>query len=764
MIRTVFIFLTLFISSPIFSQLSEHEISYFTQCLTEKVNELRISKDLNALEPDKDLEQAATMHSKYMARVNRLSHKEASSKLRTPDKRVQKFSNEFELVGENILFIENTRKKYKDEQIEELALQMFTMWKESPGHYANMIHPQYKLSGFGFAKSKSGKLYATQVFGTKGIVIENQLSKNAFGIKEKGQRCKEILNGKRNFVVNMGNAIHIRGNKVMLYYHSKRIFNEMLKDQSDGLAIDLVEKDQFTCDSENLLDFNAVYDGVLLKPVYKDELFNENQAQGDYRLVSQVGTVPEHLLGKELSPSLVYIKNGTGCDYIYPVNIPNDNYDLVPIEPKLLNPQQYPFLKKGIVGTRTLYFDFSRGKTSPDFQDFDSSFDGDPVKIDIVSYSSIEGDSVRNEALMKGRAEYIRSYLNKNKELASIKKSNKSEENWETMFFQLDLLGLDSLKCKSKDELRKFVVQDQMHNWDSLLYLQRRSFATIYYNGKLDSKDSLFYSQNFYSAIENKNMALANRALAEMYMQENVEVVFAPHVFDLFNQEPKLVQNAAAILAKSYLYNWDTSIRFLHHWLNQTEKLNQDALYNLSILYCKVTSEVLNSWDVSKSVFAKIVEPNKVKEIISQFVGKDENNKLLLNYHLTAIQYYGQNNYQSGLAESFLFIENYFEDRILEMSDEVKLCLFFNSWSRYDLTVSHLFKRINEREFNEEAAFVLAKTTMGYPYNLTDAEIKKVMQRAFRKNKQKWCYWIEDEFQLLRNKDVKLMYCQECNQ
>ncbi len=753
-----------FIIIPLFthSQLSKNEVSYFSYCLFNKVNQLRTEQNLNKLLPDSNLIKAAKLHSNYMARYNRLSHRESTSKSRTPSLRVKKFSAEFELVGENILFIETKKKKLKNELIEEIAESMFTMWKESPDHYANMIHPQYKLSGFGFARSKSGKLFATQVFGTKGIVINGQLSKNSFGVKPHHKSCDKFLNSKRNFVVNMGNSMRIYDNKAMLFYHSKSLFEEMLPGEKDGIAIDIVSREQFECDSKNLLDFSSIYDGIMLKPIYRSEIFKNNIAESDYRLITQVGTIPEKLLGKNICANLIYIKDGNSCEYAYPVEIPSSYYSLVNVEPKILNPKQYPFINWGIVCSKTIYFNFERGKTSTS-----GSFEVEKIKgklksAEIMGYSSIEGDSATNAILSEGRNSFIKNYLEKQfGQIPFI--SENSKENWKEMEFQLETLGLDSLKTKRKDKLRALVANDTIHNWDSLLYLQRRSYATISFEGKLNRKDSLFYYQNFQTAISKGNIGLANRALAEMYKKQMGDYYsFSPKEFEVIIDEPQLVQNAAALLSKIYIFETERCVKFLRSWLLNKDKLSNDAKFNLCVLYCKVVSDILDSWDINKKAFVKIVSPDKIEEIINVYVGSPEYSKLLLNYHLTAIKYYGQTNYQKGLETSFNFIANYFKNMALSIEDEIQLCLFFNRWSRYDLTIEYLLPTMKQSGFNEEAAFLLAKTCMAYPSRLTDEEKTKVMNRAFRFNKQRWCEWISEEFQHLRYKAVKETYCKEC--
>ncbi|WP_066632902.1 CAP domain-containing protein [Labilibacter marinus] len=746
------------------AQLSTHEQNYLSDALFNKVNELRVSKKLEVLTEDSNLIKAAQLHSSYMARVNRLSHKESSSKLRTPSLRVKKFASNFELVGENILYVQNKKKHLKDDMMDALAQEMFTGWKESPGHYANMTHPNYELGGFGFARSTRGMLYATHVMATKGIVINGQKSDNAFGVKPADNSCNKFLQSRDNFVINMGNSLQTYGNKVEMYYHSKSLIDEMIPNAKDGIAIDLVTRDQFTCKSENIIDFSPVYDGVMLKPVYRDELFKNNTAESKFRFISEVGTIPDEFHEKDYKPNLIYIINGKVCRYNQPITIPRGRYSLQEIEPRIMHSKQYPLLKWGIVNSETMYFDFDRGMTSPVRENESLALEGKLKEVEIVSYSSIEGDSVKNSILQQERASYIKNYLKDLFGSDNVPTTVKAKENWETMDFQLELMALNDMRKKSHEELRKFVSIDTLHNWDSLLYIQRRSYATIFYEGKLNPSDSLYYQQNFHSGIHKSNVGISNRALAEIYKNNSLHFyLFHPSEMEFILSKPELVQNTAAILSKIYDFDLEQSVLFLRHWLNHPDDLTQDAKYNLSILYCQVVSYILHDWDVSNKVFEKIVNPHKIEDIISEFQGIQAFNQLILNYHLTAIKYFGQNNDAKGLNYSFGFIEKYFKQMALDIQDEIDLCLFYNSWSRYDLTIEMLLKRSKQKGFNEEAAFILAQTSMAYPSRLKEEELNKIMSRAFRFNKKRWCTWVDLNFQNLRYPKMKEIYCKECN-
>lgn len=752
--------LLLSIGTP--AQLRESERSELNDLLTQKINALRIAQQLAPLVTDSSLMQAAVFHSTYMTRYGKLSHNQSSRKTKTPKNRVDRFSDEFEMVGENILLVQEKKKRLKPELIEQLAEEMFQMWKSSPGHYANMIHPDFEYGGLGFSRHKNGTLYVTQVFGKKGIKIPGQLSRHAFGVKASREQCREILSRYDNLVVNMGNAVEVLGDEVALYHHNLQTVKEIITGDRDGVAIDLVTSDQFCCGQENQVDMSEIYDGIMLKPVYKAQLLAANKAESDYRLVVGLGQVPEALQGKKINANLILIKDGKRCAYTVPQYIPSADYRLLPMESRLHYPGHVRLKTKGIISTEEIRFDFNRGVTTPAFTSDQNRQKGSISSVEIFSNSSIEGDAERNELLHQARGQYIKNYVQRYLASRSVRFEMHANENWDLFYYQMELLGLKDIVGRSRDEIRRLVVTDTVINWDSLLHVQRRSYACIHYRGSWKSTDPLHYERNLRSALLANNYPLANQALVKMVEDEaQADLQLDQSILTFFLASPQLVQNASALLARYDGAFTEEKVRFLRHWIRRAEDLSPDAVFNLLILYNQTVSVLLDRWDVRASTLAKVVHPVKVKELMAK-QGMDTG-ALLLNYHLVAINYYGQTNAPFGIDASFSFITNYFKKQVMDLEDELMLCLFFNHWSRYDLTIDHLYKRMPDPAFNERAAFILARTAMAYPRGFTQDELAVIMEKAYEFNRTQWCLWIKMNFQAMRYPQVKEMYCKECD-
>ena len=136
----------------------------FTKIVCNKMHELvnnhRKSNGETELIIDSNLDNSAYLKSKHMVNFKYFSH----------DYNGQ---NCFDLIyslsgeranGENIAqnFLQNN--VLTKSSAEDLAQRLFTQWKNSPGHNANMLRDTFTSFGFGIEIAPNGYVYATQHF------------------------------------------------------------------------------------------------------------------------------------------------------------------------------------------------------------------------------------------------------------------------------------------------------------------------------------------------------------------------------------------------------------------------------------------------------------------------------------------------------------------------------------------------------------------------------------------------------------------------
>ncbi|WP_298893771.1 CAP domain-containing protein [uncultured Psychroserpens sp.] len=761
-----FIFCFFVISfQSLYAQLSIADEEKLAVLLTEKINKLRVEKGKQPLKRHEDLAKAAKLHSGYISKRNKLTHIQIKTALPQPRDRVEKFNVSFTNIGENILYSKMIRTPLSMGNLKKLAIDMYRSWKNSPGHYANMISDSFTYGDFGFTyNSKSKRVFAVQVFGKKGHIVGGQLSKNAFGILPSDLSCHDLIGNKGNIIVNMGNALSIVNDEVIFSYHNLEIIQEIFKSAKDGLAIDLVTRDQLVCGQENKLDASSIYEGVLLKPKYRDEIFAGNTAQNPKRLVVVLGKVPEHLKNETLSPNLILIKDGKKCSYAVPSNIPSRRYNLRPIEPEVFIPG-VALKTEGVHGIFEVRFDFESGKTKPLSNPKIDIDKGNIHSIDIKSFTSVDGNSKANHLLHTKRANYIHDFLNKNLGLSKIPININAKENWELCFYHLELLGLDHTLGQNKEVIKTYIQNNLDDKWEESLSLQRQSKAIIYTKGTWNKDDDLHLNNNLIDALLNQNYDLANQVLADMYFEVNSDLFLNEEFIHdkLFNKQ-ELVQNVSALLLKNInFYATDNVVFFVRNWLSKSHLLSEEAQKNLLNLYTITSRKLLRNWDSSIEDFSKVMHPEKVEPLFENYKNQNKVNPLFLNFHMSSIEYFGQINYSPKIDESFDFITNYFKSVSKNIKDDTDLSLFFNSWSMYTMTIERLLERFEDGKLDEESSFVLIKTFVANNKDYNAEVLLDIHKKTISFNKDRWCRWIDRDFQNLRDDGVKNLFCKTCN-
>lgn len=128
------------------------------------VNALRLSEDLHPLEYHLDLAQVARGWSDTLA-------EESSGKalfgetehFRHNPRFSEQYPSGWRAAGENIALVALVRHDDRWDALSKAVIDAFENLVDSPGHYANMIHPRYNVIGVGIAISGS-EVYVTQNF------------------------------------------------------------------------------------------------------------------------------------------------------------------------------------------------------------------------------------------------------------------------------------------------------------------------------------------------------------------------------------------------------------------------------------------------------------------------------------------------------------------------------------------------------------------------------------------------------------------------
>ncbi|MEJ6797523.1 MAG: CAP domain-containing protein [Crocinitomicaceae bacterium] len=164
-----------FISAPADRSIDpeEFDVQFLEQLVHDKINELRIQKKRIPLISDSILYVSAQDHSAYLIKLGKLSHLQSGDKsMKTPQDRAEYYGIEGYWVGENILYsyynsnVDNGKNgQFKTYTYEILAEAILHSWKTSSSHLANILNPEYTLSGLALAVDfETKRVYVCQDF------------------------------------------------------------------------------------------------------------------------------------------------------------------------------------------------------------------------------------------------------------------------------------------------------------------------------------------------------------------------------------------------------------------------------------------------------------------------------------------------------------------------------------------------------------------------------------------------------------------------
>lgn len=736
-------------------------------------NALRDSAGLDALKNNGILQKAAIDQSDYMKWTKVLGHSQSTYNKQTPSERVFYYKGNFNYIGENVAYVSLKDKNGQIKSNKTLGKQLYTAWLNSPPHKKNLLGEHYFQIGIGLAVDTiSNRVYGTQVFSALGYSFPSRLTtpSKAYGVQTfDSVKCNDIKNF-RYGTLSLANGIYVKDDSVFIKYHDKNYFNKLIPNPNDGYALDIVFRDQLPCNLPNKFHGSDIFDGYMLEPKFRYELEKSNSSKNPRKIIAYLGKAPKNIKPHEFN--LILIRNNRACDYSFPVYTPSDDIPPFQIPPKFID-TAYTFEPINIDTTIELSFSFERGKTTWNenysFELYNTLYGYAPFisNIQIQTYSSVEGKEWYNIELQEKRSERIKQLISQFINSETVVKED-VKENWPKFEEQIKELSLVQYQGLNEKEVKKKLLSEKENPLiDSLLFEQRIAKATFKISGRIDS---ITTGINEYLAIKYSPKQYRIALMSHQLFESKGEAIYsvkreidsscfvstnlannyvAAHVSQKFTGIPKDVPTPN--LNKIDITDSVDSYYKLN-WLN----LYFHELYKLSIRYYYVPEEMDIPIEPEEALTAiQTMEDGGFQDTIMI-------SRLKLNYALSSIHYFAATNQWNKSSHLFEIIFNYFYTANLSIEELTDLALFCNWYHKYNKTVEMLGHAYDENYLDENAAFVLAQTATLIRRELEDETYLNYMQTAYEANPERWCKWLNSNFQVLRDEDVKGMYCKKC--
>ncbi|WP_044205048.1 hypothetical protein [Flammeovirga sp. OC4] len=568
-------------------------------------------------------------------------------------------------------------------------------------------------------------------------------------------------------------------NQIELSIFPKDAFDDFFKYSDDGISIDVVQKKQYTCDELDVVKLSkrGRYRGILLKKVYRDYLVNARKVDNrSNKYVISLGELPKRYDLKDIELNYFIIRGGVDYYYRSTYHIPGKKlpaYDLplIYFSPPKSNSILHQSINKEEI-EYTLHYKINETNfDSLEFQKLYNYLHLSDYKITsfyIKAFSSIDGDKEKNTSLSYLRAQNIINELSPfmTKGVQSIIETG---ENWKQFFEDIEKTDDKGLLLKSRDAIRQEINKNP-DRFEQLLSQQR--IATIKVRlEKLVSYESLEEDQTyelFGQLVSKENYEEAyllqsfiiDKVKNGIYSTENLEEkVQLPKVKDNI----MLHQNFLVMYDDISTYYYKDELIDSYREMLQLAPENPTLIYNLSALLAKC---IFYKWD-NRSI--KEVEDN-ITYLKARNFNKILVDKLILNRWLILSRAaYKKGNFKKSDHYNQK-VYSYYRNLDFDQEDKVRLAQHFVEYSLKDWAKEVLMDGILAADVSEKLLFYYINLTIIDDDQVDRMIYTDLLKKAIKMNRLRFCVLFNSyndlqegiTFQLLDHPKLKNLYCEEC--
>lgn len=756
------------------------------QIIEGEINSIRSKQNLDSLKPMIVLQNAAEDQAEYMADKD-IATMLQSGKKKTTGKRIQYYGGSN--YGAEIVTKMSPKKGKQFLSYKQLAEDIMFRFLKSKKTSIHIINPVYIFCGIGAVLNNTGKkVYVSVVFGNydsfnngseRRDEMDVPFSTKKYGLKHSDEKiCKKIKKFKDLY--SLQKALVVEKDKVYFQYNNLKALRKLIKDSKDGLAIDIVQKVQFGCTGDNILDNTLVNRGVMQKRLYARKLYKKNLIRDSKERKTKIkvllGTIPPEIDG-QYEINLMIIKQKHVCKTCIPIasiegEIAYDKeLDLLADTVQTDTEPYYPKPEKNLL---TFKIPFEKNKyeyNQNDIEPFIKKLEEPDFiieKLRITAYSSIEGNDANNKRLQEKRAESIISALSQRQQ-EEIKPEIITGYSWDNFKHDLSGTEYDNLTKMTMEQAQQYIRDNGLSKkLEPFLKNERYGLIELWVSYEIEgNKEEQYVVNRFNKAVKNNDKELAlsiqkyifkkvlsgeydtlavsnqkipeNREMAGLYMNKLwLQKYVRSDILD--ESYCKKIDALSHLVPENYYLKFNSIYCKIHNKLsykNETE-INQfqkeiDDLYKTSLSEATVDQlnlefqiNVIQTIDTTDKPLPLVKEKlQKIKEIahIDQ-TNDDWQNAMKLSYIFTQAKDY---DFAAKLIEPFIYDKSVYEELLYNY---IYLCTYFDS-----------------RIFSNR--FVYA------------------MKKAQEINPKRFCEMFEKSkisFQVLRNMLVKEIYCQYCHE
>ncbi|MEY4875025.1 MAG: hypothetical protein RL708_174 [Bacteroidota bacterium] len=767
----------------------------FNTIFIKKINDVRIAQNKDLLFRHEILEKAATDQSEYMAKTKKTNLEGSSRSKRTTGDRIKYYGGA--TSGQEIAQSTTIGKDIKTFYTYGLVIDELLAKIAKSKKYSEIVsNPKSFYAGIGASLDKTGKkIYVSIVIGGLESVNEGKRLRKLLSLKyttksygvERGN-AKECRNCDRfDDYITLQKGISLQGGKILLEYPNLRKLRKLLMTNDDAIAIDIIQKSQYPCDTFNIFDAEKQNRGILIKPVYAKNLWGKNtEPERNNRFSGYIADVPQKVLknlGDQYEINVNIIQKGKFCKRITrtftEANI-TDRLKSVSLFPDTANncvdcKIEDDYVLDSTSKVLSFKIPFDKNKSEYRTRDLEPILNtlNEPKytinEINVIAYTSLEGDSTKNALLQIKRAKTI---------IEALEKINRGDivNNIETFdaydMFKQQVSATERYmyalipKQKLIDTLNS--SKKMREDFAEILEAERVTLVTMKVTYATQGDDELdFIIHSMKKAIEHDQPQRAKR-LQHYAIAEAMRGKYSP-IKLISIQIPMKKDYVSMVLNNLFLesrFLRDDSVTYLmQQKLNELEKLDPD---NLFIRYNQLVSFINAGY--FKDDFKVEEITNRIENLKKSKLPRNLIDALSLELQFKIIDAYDTletANAKRIAANAMDRIKNLFAigTNGKKWENGLKLAEVFIRHNDYKYAMQLLTPFLRDQDVEEKLIFTYISCAARFQENWFTPDFRFALSKARELNSKRYCTLFADPYlsiQVLENPLIKREFCNTC--
>lgn len=761
-----------------FVSADDYDAQLLQSLILKQLNKQLVFNNKEPLMLSKLLKYAAEDQAEYMAIREEATTDQSGNKATTQDRLI---FYEGSGIGEEFVLKLNTSKGKEPFTYKQIADEVVFKWFNNKKSFDPITNSAYILTGIAARLDEAGrKVFVSLVLGNyksynNGAKLRDQMS-YPFTTKKYGlfpfeaRACKTCDKFKN--LENLTDGLFIRDGKIIFKYDKIKDFKKLIRKPKDGLAIDIVQREQYPCVGDNIIDNSLNNKGIMLKKIYSKKLYKKNLITNKKikKIEVELGSLPD--IKGDYEINLIIIQDKYVCRNLFKPFVLDAGLEYsttVKLLADTVTINADEFLPVAEMSSLSFKVPFEKNKSNykqEDISPFLKSLNEPDFLIDnikISAYSSIEGGETENKILQEKRAQSIIDAL-KSIQNSNLKKEIVTSENWDD--FKNDVAGTknEKIAAMSLEEAKEFIKTNKLQKELEPLLANHR-YAKIDIDITYDilgQKEEAYVISRFNKAIKNNNLPLAlsiqkyifKKVLSETYSKDAV-----------YKQEIPMTQAFAGLLMNKL---W-LEMRVENEELDELmcEKVNAIAQldpFNSYLQYNKLFCHVLNGQLGDDNQIQEY--QRKIMELYFSTLSKPTIDALNLEYQFKIIETLDTlDTPHPYIIESLNRIKEIVDLKDANWLNSLKLSYLFMKQKDFDFAAKLLEPFIDNSQVFEELIFTYISLCSHTPARLSSNKFARAMQKANELNHERYCKLFSEKqlsFQVFENEIVKADYCKAC--